>query len=491
MPAEYQNTEALHVYGKFRVEDSEVDGQLVINGRNTELRLHHDDAIHVETPCDIVGRLTDLRQVTLLRCIQISNGQTTTSAGTIHNAVLFPHYIAFGDAELSAREPTVIEIGFELPDGAVVFDDLDAFGTSFEPNRYIADLVGDTASRVKRPIEVGGFPIVQYFTGRARIFECETAIGTIMVGHHIRRRSSKSTGVHIDSALRFNIKFPAPITFDEAWGRMYRVNRLISVLAGRSQAQFGVTVQTAPLSELSLPMEVISTHADMQQKSGPAARDALIDAIRHPSEMEKITKYWIASDDQMKFARGRFFSSFEKENLFEIDRLIVAANTFDVLPSDVFPKRIDLENDFAEALETAKAQFKAFPVSPERDSVLGALGRVQKPNLKQKIRYWSQPIKIAFGDQFSEIDLVTDQAVECRNFYVHGGTPKFDYENNVTMRAFFVRSLEFCFVIGDLLRGSWDCHFWLENGSFLSNPFAQFRHYYPIWLEDLRQIIKN
>src|SRR6266478_6752444 len=63
----------------------------------------------------------------------------------------------------------------------------------------------------------------------------------------------------------------------------------------------------------------------------------------------------------------------------------------------------------------------------ERQSVLDALGRVGKANLKQKIRHRVGVIQQVIGNRFPDLSWVTDEAVNCRNHYVHGGKSSFNY----------------------------------------------------------------
>jgi hypothetical protein len=63
-----------------------------------------------------------------------------------------------------------------------------------------------------------------------------------------------------------------------------------------------------------------------------------------------------------------------------------------------------------------------------RLSILSDLARVKKSKLKHKIRHRAQFVSSALGARFDELTLVTDEAVDCRNHYVHGSEPSFDYQ---------------------------------------------------------------
>jgi len=85
---------------------------------------------------------------------------------------------------------------------------------------------------------------------------------------------------------------------------------------------------------------------------------------------------------------------------------------------------------------------------------LGALGRAAKSNLKNKIRYRAS-CNLSAGARFDELTLVTDEAVNCRNHYIHGSELSFDYERNFNTVAFFMATLEFVFAASDLIEAGW------------------------------------
>jgi hypothetical protein len=108
--------------------------------------------------------------------------------------------------------------------------------------------------------------------------------------------------------------------------------------------------------------------------------------------------------------------------------------------------------------------FRALDNSPERDSVLNALGRVGEPVLKHKIRHRSKGILAKVGDHLPDLQFVTDHAVECRNHYAHG-SPRLDYyyNNFFDVVTFFTNSLEFVFAASDLIDAGWDIVAWYST----------------------------
>ena len=90
---------------------------------------------------------------------------------------------------------------------------------------------------------------------------------------------------------------------------------------------------------------------------------------------------------------------------------------FDILPSSAVPRDLELSDELIHAKETCSKIFKALPKSPERDSVLTALGRIGKSALKNKILYRSRFLISPVGKFFPDIVTVIDEAVNCRNHY--------------------------------------------------------------------------
>jgi hypothetical protein len=215
-----------------------------------------------------------------------------------------------------------------------------------------------------------------------------------------------------------------------------------------------------------------------------------IQATDKPDEFSHILKSWVERHEDWKNARGRFSISFDHQNSYNDDRLISAANMFDILPVSAYPQADTLSSDLEEARCNARKMFNKLPVSPERDSVLNALGRIGKPSLKRKIRYRAKLITDLVGEHFPEIELVLDQAVDCRNYYVHGTETKIDYSRNAGQLIFLTDTLEFVFVVSDLVEAGWNITAWTKNyPSCSSHSFGIYFYSYRERLEELKKLL--
>ncbi|MGB3789544.1 MAG: HEPN domain-containing protein [Phormidesmis sp.] len=162
---------------------------------------------------------------------------------------------------------------------------------------------------------------------------------------------------------------------------------------------------------------------------------------------------------------------------------------FDILPASVYQERVTLPPDILEAKEKARKLFKELPLSPERDSVLNALGRVGRPTLKHKVRHRARLITDVVGDRFPDLNLVIDQAIDCRNHFVHGSKAKIDYSTHSSQAIFFTDTLEFIFAASDLLESGWDIARWITRHSN-AHPFSHYCFSYQHRLSELKAIIK-
>jgi hypothetical protein len=199
---------------------------------------------------------------------------------------------------------------------------------------------------------------------------------------------------------------------------------------------------------------------------------------------------WLDRQESWRDARWRFSTSFAKQNSYDPARLIGSANMFDVLPDGAVPQDIALTADLETARKASREVFQSLPRSAERDSVLGALGRMGTGNLKQKIRHRAQLIiDSTAGKRFPELVTVTDEAVNCRNYFVHGSAQSFDYWSNFGAVNFMTDTLEFVFLASDLIEAGWNPKAWADSYSSMSHPLARFRINYRGNLQRLKTLL--
>jgi len=222
-----------------------------------------------------------------------------------------------------------------------------------------------------------------------------------------------------------------------------------------------------------------STKLDRQDdRLEPQPADVLIQAIESKDEFSGVLRGWFARTHSFNEARWRFHSSFIQGNRFPIDRLIASANMFDLLPSEAAPDDVVLSDELNSAKQEAREIFKGLPRSYERDSILGALGRIGKASLKHKVRQRAEIITGIAPYKFPHLTAITREAVNCRNHFVHGSVSGIDYSAREDLIPFLTRSLEFVFAASDLVECGWDLHRFLLQLTSGSHPFGDYKAHY-------------
>jgi len=300
-------------------------------------------------------------------------------------------------------------------------------------------------------------------------------------------------GFSLRNSIRIDVAFDKNRTVDEAKHVVLDLLQFLTVIAGRSQnlGDLRLTLST-PLDDGPCFLDVYwplqpRRRAD-EQAERPNHWDLPLQAASEPEHFSQVLSAWLARQDHWRSARSRFAEASSLGRLYNVDRLVGAANMFDILPDDAYAPPVPLPLELAAARDAARTAFKALPSNPERDSVLGALGRIGSLSLKRKVRQRAALVSTRISDVLPELELVCDQAVDCRNFYVHGSVAKLDYEKHHKLSSFFSDTLEFIFAASDLQECGWDSRRVTRNTS-MSHPFGRFRVDYRDRLANLKSIL--
>ena len=475
----------------------DVYGELTFKGPETSLHLHDKASFstHAIPEQCITGILQDLTKVSLIQCITPPvPGSGRRGNEEYYFANIFPHYVVRGDHHITPVAKSITSVHFVVDDATTLFYDFDAFGSLIDARPFIKDI--SRANAHHREITTGPNPAILYYTGKREIFGADTLFGRISASHNPSHNLGGPDGVYLKNTIHVNLTFKEARAFDDAILHTFTLVQYLGILVGRPQNVLEVKVGIESDEERPVVLEVYwsmppkreSSHE--QRKPHPA--DVLLDAVRQPEAFSGVLGSWLDRQQTWRDARHRLFNAFAKQQTYDIDRLIGSANMFDILPSSAVAAELLLTEELKAAKETCREIFNRLPPSPERDSVLGALGRLGKSNLKQKIRHRARLITDAAGNLFPELVTVTDEAVNCRNHYVHGSDARFDYSDasdNFDAVVFFTDTLEFVFATSDLIEAGWDIRAWSEIGTAMSHPFGAYRVNYAASLQKLKALL--
>ncbi len=475
--------------GRFRFSDTEVSGELTIDGANSSL--------YVEAPTNFVkgfrddfihGYLKRNSLVTLVKCLVPEADQLGWSYGRgehVNFANIFPHYVVRG-AHFDPRVSDVGEIHFGLTDAEGLFPDHRAYGRITEPDDILKARIAAAAD-----VELGEHFEVFYFAGEFKVFECALPFGFLTVEHSGSTKWPNVTGLSVENKILFRLRFAEPVAFGEAISKIHSVRRMFSALTGRPQTIFKPTLSFVGESQSCEIVETMATDFGLiSQKSGIHGI-GLINGIWQPELMRDFVQRWFETEKEMRDVWVRFSDSLERKNHYSRDRLIAAANLFDLIPPSCNELEKVKDAALLDAIERSKKIFKDLPVSPIRNAALESLGRITKPNLRTKISSWNSPLKSKYPDTFGDIDIVTGIAIETRNFFIHGTRPKFDVGREFPSIVFLTKALEFAFVAGYLLRIGWDFADWRKTYSGSFTYFGQFVREYELEIDEIKAMTEE
>lgn len=473
---------------------SKVPGELCLKGAATTLELYSGEFFDAHASPDIFGLFYDRTKVSLVNCITMSGpGSGTRGDERYHFASVFPDFVIFGDQHISSSDRTIRELSFTVDDAATLFYDFDAFGSVVNARPHMERIV--EAKELGRKIKIGEHPHLFYFTGKDEIFVADTVLGKISATHGLSYRLPGPEGLHVDNTISLKITFNSEKTIDEAIASVLDVLGFLEIIAGRPQnisKLVFLPVSTGGHPKVLDVYWCIPPRRDRDDEScKPHPTGLLIQAAMKPGEFTNVLSRWLERHDAWRNPRARFSTAFAYQQRYDIDRIVGAANMFDIMPSSACPATvITLPTALEQARDNARRAFLALPDSPERSSVLNALGRIGKASLKIKVRNRAKVITDIVCDRFPELDMVVDQAVNCRNYYVHGSDAKIDYSTHFDQVVFFTDTLEFVFAASDLVESGWDVGAWIRRGSTLSHPFGRYSVNYAQKLTELKKLLE-
>jgi hypothetical protein len=458
-------------------------GELTIGRTDTALYLHDDEFFHLaDDAADCLhGVLHDRTLVTVLgSSVRSELGSTSRYDRRFHFAELSPAYVITGSRHLSANVPEVAKVTFHIGDAEDVFYDFDAMGHVIDPRPLIKAVVAANERRIGRAIPTGPAADIAYFAGRTELVDVATAVGRVRIYHQpIPSHPLATREVGMRNRTLVELSFDEPRLLEDALDAVLSLLRFLELMAGRPQDIDGIWIGTVG-EERTPPLDLYWTYRPRRptvwEERAPHPAEILIRIVDEPDRFAAVLTDWLAVDAARRDARVRFSNGFAQQRSFPIDRMVAAANMFDILPDDTFPGVGKLADEVADAKATAKRIFRALPDSPERESMLNALGRLGKATLRGKVRHRAALVSGALRAPLPELDLVTDEAVRCRNHYVHGSPGSFDYAQHGGVFTFLTGALEFLFAASDLVEAGWDIAKWRGRGGVLAHPFSRVLH---------------
>ncbi len=462
--------------------------EFLLDGADTYIKIYSDTDI-----CDdyvlldnLDALLTDGTSVTFLQNVRSSDGGTISGDTRSYFVRLRPSFVTLGPRHHNCVTK-IRSVSFCVNDAHVIYHDTDAFGHIFEAKDCIDGVVESQEKYLGRTIIRGERPIISYFTGKSLIFEANTQMGRISASHSVSKPASRSDGVQIDSKIFTTVDLGSPVSMEAVFEILIVLLRFLEIVAGRRQSIFNIHVQLDHPDE-PFPVElywcmrpyVRNDASDLDPEELP------INAGLDPTQFGMILTNWVAENHRRNDARSRFSDCFSKQYRYDVDRIVGAANMFDIMPYSI--DSVILSDDLVSARDKTQHLFKELPESPERNSILDALGRIGKPSLRKKVQSRVEIILVEAGRYFPDLPLVVDEAIKCRNYYVHGTRQKLNYSGaSEILVPFFTNTLEFVFSASEFIEAGWKFEAWRKQGSTMSHPWGRYAVTYASDLKVLKR----
>ncbi len=460
----------------------DMTGTLSIDGEDSVLHLWANHSVKID-PLDretITGVLDNQKKVSLFNCIVVGDKWIRGKEGRSQHYRLFPHYVVIGQRHILYSEKAISKISFVIDDAMSLFHDRTSFGTVNIPPEQMGDL---TSLEIFTGIPFEGtYPILAYWTGKEEIFKANTSMGKIYARHQPGFNIGGPGGVSITNKIWITVEFFCPRNISELNVEIRNILRFFQSVLGRPQNLLQLEIIETESEYPESSIVYLNMYPDYPRGSGyrePDFRDILIDAGTNPKELANLLCAWLEKNKTWDTARARFSTGWAHGRNYDPDRIVGAANMFDLLPRDALPSSAELDEALEAAIEVSRSAFNKLEESSRKDRLLFALGNLEQPSLKEKIQHRCALISEVIGEDIPNICKVTDAAVNLRNLYVHGtkmsDKRKRKLEGSID---FLTDTLEFVFCVSDLVELGWDLMSWHKKRKGEGHPFASYLHSY-------------
>ncbi len=475
------DSEEKQLLGSFSVgEGPDVGGLLTLSEDGLSLFVWDTKMISPKTiSSTISGVLQDNRIVTLFDCLQTGGGIFISGRAMTSRTTIFANHAVYGSESLNPSKKCVNRVMFRTDDTNLLFNDREAFAL--------------------KPRSEQDPSIHATYSGVELIFSVDTSIGRVSARRAtpIKEGIDVSEGISISSKVNVEMAFDNEVTYYDAIHRADVVISFLALMIGRPQnlveLRIGVLPRCAEDRREWFAVEVTAFRRFRRHSADDGARiirGRLIDPVKDRGRFENVLANWLSRHDEWRHARSRYDRCVSNEREYHEDRMVGAANMFDLIPDNaVGPKRAIPEN-----ITSAIAECKRILKSARADrcdnddpcnSALRSLGMSKHKSLRQKICFRAEIVLRRVGCFFPDLEIVIDEAVKCRNIYVHGSDRQSaDYPEPGAM-VFLISTLEFVFVASDLIDAGWDVSKWIER-RMLSHRFEHYVYNYQSNLNSVR-----
>ncbi|CAH0525668.1 HEPN domain-containing protein [Vibrio hippocampi] len=407
----------------------------------------------VENHSNIYGKTQDNKTISLLNCLS-SESSAFGMGGATYSNIITPHAVLTGNKRVDPDNDKFCSISLAIGNSQALLNLFTSFGYISAPDDELVSQL--SAQKYVSPFSTEHKPMLAYFNGNFEIFSQNTELGIIEANNYVSTGGGfNSDGVSIRNKVMLKVKFHDRKTLNEALNIAHKVSLLLRFIAGESLFFQDLTISDESDSNFQLLHNTYSWgEALTSNKSG----NPLIDISSE--DFPPFLASWLSHVDR-DIVRYSFYDGFLKGRSYSSDRLINAANMFDIFPASKGNTRKALKKEESEKLKKLKLHIKEefSELNEIKNSLLMSIGLLTRKSLKDRVNERLSVIESYLKSRdfdLEDIELVLGLAIKARNYHVHGSefkqlTPLQMHQYQVLFTCFF----EFIYAVSELVECGW------------------------------------
>jgi ApeA N-terminal domain 1 len=443
---------------EFRIQGRRMSGLVRLKGSESRLELYSDQPIHIPAPQmrTIRGLARTGERITVCDAVgaEIGGGRSYYDR-TQYFADLFAHFVAVGPRHLDTDRRVISEIHFTTTEATSLFYDHGAFGIAKVKN--VRRLMPAWARKDRREIRSSQ---LFYYADRGPIFAVKTRAIEFEAFNGISYRMPSPRGISLTNELRIALKFKRPVKLSDAIKAIFEFRAFCEIVSHSKHCIRNIMVRHTRAEERESLIRLYPADEEAPGDDQTDFRDNLVSAGMNRKEFEQVLGTWMERQQSHVDARLRIVQGIRQGRLYTVDRLVGAANAFDLLPGALYAKP-KVPADVRKILADLTSKAKTLK-PPYRDQILSNLNRVKSLTLRQKIESRFRSLPLSLRKRLPEMEFLIDHCVRIRNYYVHGSKPKLPLAAIRDFLFLFTDTLEFIFATSELAECGWNVNRWMK-----------------------------
>ncbi len=405
------------INAQFEIKDNKNVSGVLSDTKRYEFNCWSSEFFFVESHSNVYGRTQDNKTLSLLNCL--SNESRSFGAENVtYSNIIQPHIALTGKNRVDPDNDKFCSISLVVGNSHALLHWFTSFGyINFPDDGLVSQL---NAQEHVPSFSAEHNPILAYFNGNFDIFSQDTELGVIAASNYVSTGGGfNSDGVSIRNKVVLKVKFHTSKTLSEALNIAHRVSLLLRFIAGENVFFKDISVSDESDNNFQV---LYNTYSWGEILDSTKSGNPLIDISSE--DFPQFLGSWFSHVDR-DIVRYSFYDSFLKGRSYSSDRLINAANMFDIFPSSKENSKKVLKQEETEKLKTLKQHIKEefSELDDIKSSLLMSIGFLTRKSLKDRVNERITVIEsylVSRGFNLEDIDFVLGLAIKARNYHVHG-----------------------------------------------------------------------